>query len=187
MSEKSEEQDSIDMRKSTLAELLREKPKRGRPKHKVSRQNVYVALNPDEKAEMKRLADVLPKGLKRADLADLVISVLTARLEALRLALAGRNREIPEGVTDLDSLYLLWDLPLPNPENPEKWTSIRVSPQQVIELGREHGTLNAAFGVTRSQTFVLGLAALAQFLENHPLHDTDLTVAQIRTLILQTY
>ncbi|MCA9951288.1 MAG: hypothetical protein KDE48_16675 [Anaerolineales bacterium] len=187
MSDKTVAQESQDMRQSTMAELLREKPKRGRPKHAVSRQNVYVALNPSEKAEMKRLVALLPRSLKRADLADLVISVLTARLEALRRALVGRNREIPEGVTDLDSLYLLWDLPLPDPTQPEKWTSIRVSPQQVIELGREHGTLNAAFGVTRSQTFVLGLAALAQFLEKHPLQESELTVNQIRALILQAY
>ena len=61
-------------------------------------------------------------------------SILTARLEALRVAVAGRNREIPEGITDLESLYLLWDLSLPPEDAPEKWTSIRVSPQQAIEL-----------------------------------------------------
>ena len=136
---------------ATMAALLEEKPKRGRPPRKVSRQNVYVALRPDEKTLLKELAGRLPDELARADLADLTITILNARLEALRRAVAGRNREIPEGVTDMDSLYLLWDLPLPPKDVEDKWTSVRVSPQQVIELGRAHGALNAAFGASRSR------------------------------------
>ena len=66
---------------STMAALLEEKPKRGRPRDAVSRQNVYVALRPEEKAIMKQLVDYLPNGLKRADLADLAVSALTARLK----------------------------------------------------------------------------------------------------------
>ena len=163
-----------------MAALLEEKPKRGRPRHDVSRQNVYVALRPEEKELMKRLIGYLPPQLKRADLADLAVTALTARLEALRRAVAGRSREIPEGVTDLESLYLLWDLPLPSQEAEEKWTSIRVSPQQVIELGRAHGALNAAFGASRSQTFNLALSILAQFLEHNPLAETNLTLAEVR-------
>ena len=55
---------------ATMAALLEEKPKRGRPPDKVSRQNVYVALRPDEKALLKELAGHLPNGLGRAYLAD---------------------------------------------------------------------------------------------------------------------
>jgi hypothetical protein len=170
---------------ATMSALLKEKPKRGRPPRTVSRQNVYVALRPDEKRLMKVLAGRLPQGLVRADLADLSIAVLTARLEALRRAVAGRNREIPEGVTDMDSLYLLWDLPLPPKEGQEKWTSVRVSPQQVIELGRAHGALNAAFGASRSQTFGLGLVLLDRYLAEHSLQDSDLTLDQLRNSILE--
>ncbi len=165
---------------STMAALLEEKPKRGRPRDAVSRQNVYVALRPEEKLLMKDLVQYLPDGLKRADLADLAVSALTARLEALRRAVAGRSREIPEGVTDLESLYLLWDLPLPPKGIEEKWTSIRVSPQQVIELGRAVGALNAAFGASRSQTFSLALSILAQYLDQGSLADTDMTLAEVR-------
>jgi hypothetical protein len=121
----------------------------------------------------------------RADLPDLAISVLTARMEALRLAVAGRNREIPEGVTDLESLYLLWDLPLPPEDAPEKWTSIRVSPQQAIELGRAHGTLNAAFGANRSQVFSLGLALLEQFLAGQSLVGDSMSLPELREIILR--
>jgi hypothetical protein len=110
---------------------------------------------------------------------------LTARLEALRVAVAGRNREIPEGVTDLESLYLLWDLPLPPEDAPEKWTSIRVSPQQAIELGRVHGTLNAAFGANRSQVFSLSLALLEQFLASHSLGPEPMTLLELRELIFR--
>lgn len=170
---------------STMAALLEEKPKRGRPRHAVSRQNVYVALRPEEKLLMKQLVDYLPNGLKRADLADLAVTALTARLEALRRAVAGRSREIPEGVTDLESLYLLWDLPLPPKDIEEKWTSIRVSPQQVIELGRENGALNAAFGASRSQTFSLALALLAQYLERGSIKETDMTLAEIRQRMME--
>jgi hypothetical protein len=85
-------------------------------------------------------------------------------MEALRKAVADRDREIPEGITDLESLYLLWDLPLPEKNKPEKWTSIRVSPQQSIELGRVHGTLKVLFGTNRSQAFALALALLFQYL-----------------------
>lgn len=165
---------------STMAALLEEKPKRGRPRHAVSRQNVYVALRSEEKTLMKQLVDYLPVNLKRADLADLAVTALTGRLEALRRAVAGRSREIPEGVTDLESLYLLWDLPLPPVGIEERWTSMRVSPQQVIELGRAHGALNAAFGASRSQTFSLALSLLTQYLEQDPLHDADMTLAEVR-------
>jgi hypothetical protein len=113
-------------RTSTLAELLKDKPKRGRPPRRVSRQNVYVALSDAQKEELKRLAQSLPSGLSRADLPDLAIAVLTARLEALHRAVSDRNREIPEGVTDLESLYLLWDLALPDSDVERKWTSIRL-------------------------------------------------------------
>ncbi len=168
-----------------MAALLEEKPKRGRPRHAVSRQNVYVALRPEEKALMKQLVAYLPRGLKRADLADLAVSVLTARLEALRRAVAGRSREIPEGVIDLESLYLLWDLPLPPKDIEEKWTSIRVSPQQVIELGRAHGALNAAFGASRSQTFNLALSLLKRYLEYASLSQTDTTLAEVRRQMME--
>ena len=170
---------------STMAALLEEKPKRGRPRHAVSRQNVYVALRPEEKSLMKQLVDYLPSSLKRADLADLAVTALTARLDALRRAVAGRSREIPEGVTDLESLYLLWDLPLPPVGSEEKWTSMRVSPQQVIELGRAHGALNAAFGASRSQTFSLALSLLEQYLTQDSMRDVDLTLAEVRRQMME--
>jgi len=171
---------------STLAALLEEKPRRGRPPHAVSRQNVYVALTPAQKAEMDVLASRLPETLNRADLADLAITILTARLEALRRAVADRRREIPEGITDFESLYLLWDLPLPEDEELGKWTSIRVSPQQAIELGRAHGTLNAIFGANRSQTFGLALALLGQFLHTKSL-PRQVSLDQARQRITQIY
>jgi hypothetical protein len=170
---------------STMAALLEEKPKRGRPRDAVSRQNVYVALGGQEKELMNELVNYLPAGLKRSDLADLAITALTGRMEALRRAVAGRSREIPEGVTDLESLYLLWDLPLPHLYKEERWTSLRVSPQQVIELGRAHGALNAAFGASRSQTFSLALALLAQYLEEDSLQDTNLTLLEVRRQMIE--
>lgn len=171
---------------ATMAALLEEKPKRGRPPRKVSRQNVYVAMRPDEKALLKELAGRLPDGLARADLADLTITMLNARLEALRRAVAGRNREIPEGVTDMDSLYLLWDLPLPPKDVEDKWTSVRVSPQQVIELGRAHGALNAAFGASRSETFSLGLVLLDRYLSAADFRASQMTLAEMRQNIQES-
>ena len=208
---------------STLKELLRDKPKRGRPRRMVARQNVYVALRPEQKGLMAVLAERLPAGLGRADVPDLAVSVLTARMEALRSAVAGRTREIPEGVTDLESLYLLWDVAPPEQWSVvsgqlsvssgqsgagssqrsagrkraaaagaeaetgggERWTSIRLSPQQVLELGRLHGTLNAAFGAGRSEVFGLALALLAQFLEQHPLDGAEMGLADVREMIFR--
>jgi hypothetical protein len=208
---------------STLKELLRDKPKRGRPRRMVARQNVYVALRPEQKGLMAVLAERLPAGLGRADVPDLAVSVLTARMEALRSAVAGRTREIPEGVTDLESLYLLWDAAPPEQWSVvsgqlsvssgqsgagssqrssgrkraaaagetaaagtgERWTSIRLSPQQVLELGRLHGTLNAAFGAGRSEVFGLALALLAQFLEQHPLDGAEMGLAEVREMIFR--
>lgn len=172
-------------RVSTLKELLRDKPKRGRPPRMVSRQNVYVALHPEQKKQTTQLAAFLPDNLARADVPDLAVSILTARMEALRLAVAGRTREIPEGITDLDSMYLLWDLPVPPAEQAEKWTSIRLSPQQVIELGRAQGTLGAAFGANRSQVYSLGLALLAQFLEQNPLNGSELRLSDVREMLFR--
>ncbi len=173
-------------RTSTLAELLKDKPRRGRPPHPVSRQNVYVAISAEEKQEIKRLAELLPENFSRADLPDLAIAILTARLEALHRAVADRNREIPEGVTDLESIYLLWDLSVPEKSPERKWTSIRVSPQEVIELGRAHGTLNAAFGANRSETFSLALVLLANYLETRNFADIK-TLAEARKRILGNY
>ena len=174
---------------STLAALLEEKPKRGRPSRAVSRQNVYVALTEPQKKHMSELAVRLPGRLSRADVPDLAITTLSTRFEALRQAVADRDREIPEGITDLESLYLLWDLPLPDESAESRWTSIRVSPQQVIELGRVHGILNAVFGANRSQTFSLGLELLAQFLENTAEHDPaeSVTLSDIRRQIRLIY
>lgn len=179
-SDKSKDKDS------TLAALLKEKPKRGRPRRDVSRQNVYVALTVEEKIHMRELSRQMPQSVARADVPDLAVAVLSARLESLRLAVADRNREIPEGVTDFDSLYLLWDLLLPVKGVERKWTSIRLSPQEAIELGRVQGTLNAAFGATRSDTFSLGLALLTQYLENHTL-STDLTPSNVRNQIISNF
>jgi len=153
-------------KEGTLAALLKEKKRRGRPKRAVSRKNVYVALSPLQKEQMNQLSELLPDGLNRADIPDMATNLLATRLELLRRAVAGRNREIPEGITDLDSLYLLWDLPLVRDEAAAKWTSIRLSPQQAIELGRAHGILNALFGANRSQVFSLSLALLDQFVQN---------------------
>jgi hypothetical protein len=178
MSKKKKEPTEYDA--ATMAALLQEKPKRGRPPRKVSRQNVYVALRPDEKVVIKEIAGRLPDGLVRADVADLAITVINERLEALRRAVAGRNREIPEGITDIESLYLLWDLPLPPKEVEEKWTSVRCSPQQVIELGRVHGVLNAAFGASRSETFGLALALLERYLSENDFQDKEMTLDELR-------
>jgi hypothetical protein len=178
MNKKKTEQN--DYNAATMAALLKEKPKRGRPPRKVSRQNVYVALRPDEKLLVKEISKILPDGLARADVADLAITALNARLEALRRAVAGRDREIPEGVTDMDSLYLLWDLQLPPKDAEGKWTSVRVSPQQVIELGRAHGALNAAFGASRSQTFSLGLMLLDRYLSESDFRDSEMTLEAMR-------
>ena len=183
---KKKKSESAEYDPATMSALLKEKPKRGRPPRVVSRQNVYVALYAEEKALMKRLAKQLPEGLARADLADLIVTILTARLEALRRAVAGRNREIPEGVTDLESLYLLWDLALPQGEGEEKWTSVRVSPQQVIELGRAQGALNAAFGSSRSETFRLGLNLLDAFLSGGAYAESAMTLEQLRENIQES-
>lgn len=154
------------MSQSTLAELLRDKTKRGRPRLKVSRQNVYVALSKEQKQFISQLAKRLPGGFSRADVADLSVSALVARFEALRQAVSSRSSEIPEGITDLESLYVLWDLPTPPRELETKWTSIRLSSQQTVELGRLHGTLNALFMANRSEVFSLGMAVLDYFLAN---------------------
>lgn len=151
-------------KQSTIAALLEDKPKRGRPPRAVSRRNVYVALSASQKGEIQKIAANLPKGLSRSDIPDMAVNLLAARLDVLRQSVADRDREIPEGITDLDSLYLLWDLPLPANEEKAKWTSIRLSPQQAIQLGRAHGTLNALFGANRSEVFCLSLALLQQFL-----------------------
>jgi hypothetical protein len=151
---------------STIAALLEEKPKRGRPRRPVSRQNVYVSLTQKQKQLIQFMADGLSEGLVRADIPDMAINLLSVRLEVLRQAVADRDREIPEGITDLESLYLLWDLPLHSENGESKWTSIRLSPQRVIELGRVRGVLNALFGVNRSQVFSLSLVLFNQFLNN---------------------
>lgn len=172
---------------STLAALLEEKPKRGRPRRSVSRKNVYVALTPEQKDQIRGMTKGLPKGLGRADLPDIAIVLLATRLELLRQAVSDRNIEIPEGITDLDSLYLLWDLTLPSNGVEPKWTSVRLSPQQAIDLGRAHGTLNALFGANRSAVFGLSLALLAQFLQKELSDETSSSVDEVTEKIRSIY
>jgi hypothetical protein len=87
----------------------------------------------------------------------------------------------------LESLYLLWDLFVPPTNEETHWTSIRVSPQQVLDLGSLHGTLNAAFGATRSDVFVLGLSLLSQCLEDFPLAAATYTLETVRQHIIRNY
>ena len=84
----------------------------------------------------------------------------------------------------------MWDLPLPVDEGSEtKWTSIRVSPQQVIELGRVHGTLNAVFNANRSETFSLALVLVSQFLEDNATNNlsASMSLAELRKHIRAIY
>ena len=176
-----------DRKPSTIAALLEDKPKRGRPRRKVSRKNVYVALSPEQKQEVQRLAKELPESLNRADIPDMAVDLLAARIELLRRAVADRDREIPEGITDLDSLYLLWDLPLPQKDGEVQWTSVRLAPQQAIELGRVHGTLKALFGANRSQVFGLSLALLSQFLKDELADKRYNSIEDVYTWIARIY
>jgi hypothetical protein len=125
-----------------------------------------VALTPEQKQRVENMVGELPGDFGRADIPDMAVNLLTIRMELLRRDVADRDREIPEGVTDLESLYLLWDLPLPSDEVEPAWTSIRLSPQQEIELGRIHGVLRAMFGVNRSQVYWLSLTLFRQFLHS---------------------
>jgi hypothetical protein len=179
---------SRSQKESTLAALLRDKPRRGRPPREVSRQNVYVALSKVQKEKLSALAKRLPEGFARADVPDLALMVLATRMDGLRRAVAGRTRDIPEGITDLESLYLLWDVHLPKDDGAEKrWTSIRVSPQQAIDLGRIHGTLNVLFGATRSDVFALALALLASFVDQDLGGDKPASLTEMRERIVQVY
>jgi hypothetical protein len=179
---------SRSQKESTLAALLRDRPRRGRPPREVSRQNVYVALSRSQKELFSTLAERLPKGIVRADVPDLAVMVLSTRMEGLRRATSGRTREIPEGITDIESLYLLWDLPPSKYDRDEKrWTSIRVSPQQAIDLGRVHGTLNVLFGATRSEVFALALELLEQFVGRDAAHATAASLAEMREKIGRVY
>lgn len=164
---------------STYRELVRKKPKRGRPRSKVARKNVYVELSPDQKQLLRTLAKEISPNISRADIPDLAVAIIASKLDALRKATTGRNREIPQGITDLDSLYLLWDLPLPE-EVEVKWTTIRLSPQQAVELGRISGTLHALYNSNRSQVFDLALSLLGRFVKETEL--TDIEIASVDTL-----
>ncbi len=155
-------------RDSTLAALLKEKPRRGRPRHAVTRQSVYVALTKQQKQSISEMAKRTPAGINRADIPDMAIILLSSRLSRLRLAVSGRDRELPEGITDLRGLYYLWDLPTENDDGEAKWTSIRLSPTWVVEFGRLQGTFNALFGANRSDVFALALSLLDYQTQQQP-------------------
>jgi hypothetical protein len=174
-------------RRSTLAALLEEKPKKGRPPRAVSRKNVYVALTPEQKQRVEDMAGELPDNFGRADIPDMAVNLLAIRMELLRQDVADRDREIPEGVTDLESLYLLWDLPLPSDETEPAWTSIRLSPQQAVELGRVHGMLKALFGVNRSQVYWLSLTLFWQFLHSELTNQSFETLPEVNAWMHSIY
>ncbi len=147
-------------RDNTLAALLKEKPSRGRPRSAVPRQSVYVSLSVDQKGTIGALAKSTPAGIKRADIPDMAVMLLTTKLETLRNAVAGRDRELPEGITDMRALYYLWDLGDHKDTSEKAWTSIRLSPNWAIEFGRLQGQFNALFGANRSDVFELALVLL---------------------------
>lgn len=151
------------IKKNTLAALLKEKPRRGRPKHAVSRKSVYVALSQIEKQLLGDLAAKTPDAIKRSDIPDMAILLLRHKLDIVRRAVAERSRELPEGITDLESLYYLWDLPVTTVESEKKWTSIRLSPAWAVEFGRLQGTFNVLFGTNRSDVFALAIVLLDQY------------------------
>ena len=153
----------------TIRALLEDEPKRGRPRHKVPRQSVYLALSKEQKATLSLIASKLPAPIKRADVPDMAVIALSTRLNKVRSAMAGRDRELPEGITDMQSLYFLWDLALPDGSAETTWTSIRLSPNQVMAFGRLQGTFNALFGANRSQVFTLALSVLHQVVERYSL------------------
>lgn len=148
----------------TIRQLFRERKRRGRPKRAEPRQTVYVALAAEQKALINRLGQQLPQGGARADVPDLAVTFLALRMENLQRAVVDRARMLPEGMTDLTSLYYLWDLSLPADE-PTKWTSIRLSPSQNAEFGRIQGLFNALFNSNRSQVFGLALTLLEKELQ----------------------
>ena len=152
---------------STLAALLKTKPGRGRPHSLLRRQSVYVALAPIHKSWLKELAEALPLGIKRSDVPDIAVAHLAFQFEQLRNAVADRDRELPEGITDIDDLYFLWDLrPLNTPLDP-KWTSIRLSESRIVEFGQLQGVFKVLFGSTRSEVFYLALTFLGDFASRH--------------------
>lgn len=153
---------------STLAALLKTKPGRGRPHSLVRRQSVYVSLAPVHKSQLKELADALPLGIKRSDVPDIAVAHLAFQFEQLRNAVADRDRELPEGIADIDDLYFLWDLqPLEELPVGQKWTSIRLSDSRVVEFGQLQGVFKVLFGSTRSEVFYLALALLGDFTSRH--------------------
>lgn len=162
-------------RDDTFAALTREKAKRGRPKSAIPRQSVYVALTKLQKQRISELAKQLPPGIKRADIPDMCVMTLSTRMEQIRRAVSGRDRELPEGITDIESLYFLWDLQLPDRNPDVTWTSVRLSPQQVLAFGRLQGTFKALFGATRSEVFTLAMGVLddAVSAEIYPYADLD--------------
>ncbi len=169
--------------KGTFRELLTDKQKRkpGRPKRPVPRQSVYVELSPEQKQQIGALGRQLPH-FGRADIPDMAVMILNTRMEAIRLAVVGRAREMPEGITDMQSLYFLWDV-MPIEDSVEaKWTSIRLSPQQVDEFGALQGRFNLLFGANRSQVFTLALALLAQLVTTD---EETLVSLQTQTQFLQ--
>ncbi|HFC12477.1 MAG TPA: hypothetical protein ENJ56_06495, partial [Anaerolineae bacterium] len=147
-------------RKNTFAALTQEKPRRGRPKHAIPRQSVYVALSKAEKQLLSGIAAKTPASIKRSDIPDMAILLLSHKLDMVRQAVAGRSRDLPEGITDFESLYYLWDLPVSAETSEKKWTSIRLSPTWAVEFGRLQGTFKALFGTNRSDVFVLAIVLL---------------------------
>lgn len=140
-----------------------------------------------QKASITYLATLLPAGIARADVPDLAVVALAARLASMRRAVAGRSREFPEGIADVHSFYLLWDLPLPPRDALARWTSIRLSPQEAIELGRIQGGLNASFGSNRSEVFGLGLALLEQCIEMDLPEAESSSLKEMREALQQIY
>lgn len=173
--------------KGTFRELVTDKRKPGRPRHTVQRQSVYVELSPDQKIQIGDLGRRLAR-FKRSDVPDMAVMTLATRIEAIRIAVAGRAREMPEGITDMQSLYFLWDIPPVGESAESKWTSIRLSPQQVDEFGSLQGRFSLLFGANRSHVFTLALALFAQLvtLEEENLN-TLTTLEQFNRFLTDNY
>lgn len=126
-------------------------------RHAVSRQSVYVALSPEQKALVNELADCLAGDLGRADISQYGRHV--GAVGSVAPGCFGSEQEDAERDCPGIGLFVVgcaFAAPWPMAVG----TSIRLSPQQVIQLGRAQGLLHALFNANRSEVFSLGLGLL---------------------------
>ncbi len=146
----------------TFRRLNEQRKRRGRPPAAQPRHPVQLWLLPSEYDRLGNLSERWPAlKLSRSHILGLGIRALGQRLAALRANMEGSGADLPIGVLDLESLYLLWDLEPTANNSARKRYQLTLMDDEKWQLADMTVVLSRSISVNRSRVAGLSIANLS--------------------------